>query len=238
MSQNASKDSVRGLRVSRAFFAFGLVLALAAGQGRAVGQIVFNNLDQPPPDPPLLGYTAGDQVGNAVLVLSNPIVLTNVILSESVFGPAPGEFFTINSRNPDGTVGSVIKSDFTSSYDPGTGLDTFTPITPFLFFPNTGYFLVLNSAVPGDINAAPAWDYTLSTSFTSNGITLPTTNTSFYNFGGSGNQYFDLEDGPQKFQINGTLLAAVPEPGQMTLAAVAGVFGMGATYFRRRARKS
>jgi hypothetical protein len=223
--------SIERVHGKAALLVCGLLLALSAGESRAQDPTVFNNLDQPYNG----NYVAGDLVGNAILSGTSSSQLTNIVISERQFGPISGETFALDARNPDGTVGGVLFNNFSLSYSSGTGLETITPNTPFVFAPNTGYWLVLVSPRPGTGNPSDlvAWDYTPSTNYTSsNGWSLPSTNTSFFTFQGS-TTYSDLSAGPQLFQVNVT---AVPEPGPLALAGVAAVVGTGAAYLRRRRR--
>jgi hypothetical protein len=207
-----------------------VLLALAVQEGRA--DVVINNLDQHDD-----GYTAGDQAGNAIVSGSAPASLSSIVISEATFGPIQGETFAIDARNPDGTLGGTLFNNFTLSFDSGTGLETITPNTPFVFAPNTGYWLVLISPRPGTglPNDLVSWDNTNSTAYSSsNGWSLPTTNTSEFTLQGS-TTYFDLSVGAQLFQVN-VGPTAIPEPGPMALVATAAALVTAATWLRRRRR--
>ena len=80
-------------------FACAVAAALAAPGARA--DTLVTNLNQPYTG----NYTAGDAVGQAIMTDGIPVAVQDVIISEKTFGPIPGEFFTINLANPDGTVG-------------------------------------------------------------------------------------------------------------------------------------
>ncbi len=208
------------------------VACLAHSDVRA--DTILTNLSQPNN-----GYTAGDQVGQAIVIGSTPILLTSVDYLEVAFGPAPRETFSIFDRNLNGTLGNALFTNFTTSYNAGTGLGTATAVMPDLLAANKSYFLVLTSSNFGSINDAPAWNYTSSPTFTSPfGVTFPAANSAFYSFNGPP-QYFSLSSGPQLLRVNGTGVSAalpVPEPG--ALALLTGITLSGSAFLRRRKKSA
>jgi hypothetical protein len=177
------------------------------------------------------GTFPGEQVGAAVQIGSTPIILESVVYTQTFTnGPVPGETFAIFSRNADGTVGSSLFTDFTLSFDSTSQNTTATANSSFTFQANTSYWLMMVET-PGTFGE---WDYSEDFTYTSNfGVTIPETNTSVSFFEGS-YAYANLDEGLQLFQLNGTPIAAIPEPSTLALASTAGVIVLGVAWRRRR----
>ena len=171
------------------------------------------------------------QVGVAILVAGTAINVTRVEMSQVNFGTTADETFGIYARNADGTLGSLVYSDFTMSVPSNSGIATGTANSPMVLAPNTSYWLAMNSGASGaPINV----DSTRSTGFTASfGVTLPNDNhvVTIDPGDGSGSEYGPASVSPPIFQINGT---AVPEPSSVALLGIASIIGLLCS--RRRVR--
>jgi hypothetical protein len=199
---------------TRAFCLAGILaiggFALLPATGRAA--VVITNLSQPN----LNDLSTGPQVGAAILIGSTPINLDSIQINQSGTGARAAQTFAVYSRNGDGTVGSSLFSDFSLSFDSPSGIDTATANSPFQFAANTGYWLMLISPDSGNVN----WNFTQSPTYTASfGVSMPTVDTStVFHSNTSQYQYFNLADGPQFVQVNGT--AAAPEPASTCALAI------------------
>jgi hypothetical protein len=177
-------------------------------------------------------------IGDAISEGVKAFYLTSV--SAEIYGPYVNSpiSFNVYSRNANGTLGSLLDTDISLSYvqtqaiTPAlgpypTGLLTGT-FSDNLLQANTSYWLVIATPNSPYIN----WEYTVSTSYTkSNGVTLPSTDNSFYQFSGT-NNYFPLSAGPLLLQVDGQL--SVPEPATLILLGV-GIAGLGVVRRRNHA---
>ena len=130
-----------------------VAIALAAGSASVhAGPVLLNNLDQSPE-----------------ATASNPFVGQSFIagtVSETLYGakmqldptdpPTSGIVLEVEARNFDGTVGATLFSNFSSSFDPATGLVTFTANSHFDLTAGTGYWLVLSDTS----NSGVTWEFT------------------------------------------------------------------------------
>lgn len=177
------------------------LLGLAGHQAHA--SVVLSNLD---PANPSSSFTA-QTIGEAILTSSRPISLTSVMLLQAT-GLTTGESVAVYSRNADGSLGTPLFSGFTVGFDSTSMVTTATVNGAFTLQANSGYYFVLGSNSTSNVE----WSYTSSTDYAASfGVTIPTTRATFATFGGAP-LYFDLSAGPQLFQVNGSGLAAVPEP--------------------------
>ncbi len=196
--------------------------------------VLLNNLDQPHQ-----GTTSDPFVGQSFIAGTVDQTLFGAKMQlDPAEPPSSGIVLEVESRNFNGTVGSTLFSNFSSSYDPTTGLVTFTANAAFTLTAGTGYWLVLSDTSAGGVN----WDFTASTSYQSQfGYGLPSFHTSWSsnadNGLGSQSTYYEPSEGPQLFELIAPEPGAVPEPGSFVLlsfpVAIA-VFGM----CFRRARAS
>lgn len=199
------------------------IVLLAALAPAARADVLLDNLTQQPTD---VAPADGTQVGVSILVASQVIQLSSVVISQTSLGNTPGETFSIASRNADGTVGTPLFTDFSVSFNSNTNLTTVTPNTPVVLGPNAGYWLLLSSPSSSNLH----WDYSKASGyFSQDGVTLPADHTSVIT-DSSGTGYYTLLNGPQMLQVNGT---AVPEPSVLALAA-ASTLGL---LLRRRPQK-
>ncbi len=131
--------------------------------------------------------------------------------------PSSGIALEVEARNDDGTIGATLLSDFTSSYDPTTGLVTFTANSHFELMAGTGYWLVLSDPLAGGVN----WEFTALNVYQSQfGYGLPSYNTSWSSTSDNGlgtSTYYQPADGPQLFQLIAAEPATVPEPSSWLL---------------------
>jgi hypothetical protein len=199
---------------SLATFAIALALLCTSATTRAGSVVLLNNLDQPP-------QTAGSSpfVGESFISGAlEPLYGARMQLDPTV--PTSSNItLEVEARNADGTVGQTLFSDFSSSYDPRSGLITFLANSPFDMAANTGYWLVLSDPTKGSV----AWDFTTSQVYQSSfGYGLPSYNTAYYSDqdNGMGNfKYYQPSDGPQMFQLLAP--AAVAEPPAFVLLSIA-----------------
>ncbi len=188
--------------------------------------VVVSNLD---PANTAFGFNA-PEIGQSLLTGSRPISLTSVQFIQTG-GLAAGETFSVYSRNTDGSVGSSLFSGFSLSFDSTMDTTTATVTGAFTLQANSGYYFVLNSNSTSNIE----WSYTSSTDYAAAfGASLPVTKTSFDSVSGT-TVYYNLSDGPQLIQVNGTALAAVPEPSAYAFMGLALAGGVVLLARRRRA---
>jgi hypothetical protein len=208
-----------------ATFAIALALLGSSATTHAGSVVLLNNLDQPP-------QPAG----------SSPFVGESFISGapESLYGarmqldptvpPSSKITLEVEARNADGTVGQTLFRDFSSSYDPSSGLITFLANSPFDMAANTGYWLVLSDPTQESVT----WDFTTSQVYQSSfGYGLPSYNTAYYSDqdNGMGNfNYYQPSDGPQMFQLLAP--AAVAEPPSFVLLTIPVAIAAFATGYR------
>lgn len=182
------------------------------------------------------GETDGTTIGSAFSTGSDALSLSSVIFPQSRLpGGADafvvGEMCFINLRNADGTVGSVLFSNFTVS-DGGAQFGNQTEAdanVPFILAPNTSYYFSVSAVT------STAWDFSLDTTYLSRlGVTIPPTGSAAYKVAtiGGAKTYFTLDQGPQLIYV---VASAVPEPSSLCLFSLA---GLGAFVMMRRARSA
>jgi hypothetical protein len=186
--------------------AIALILCGMPAPVHAGSVVLLNNLNQPP-----------------AAASSNPFVGQSFIagtVDQTLFGaqmqldptkaPTPDIKLEVESRNSNGTVGATLFNNFSSSFDPTTGLVTFTANSPFELTAGTGYWLVLSDTRAGGVT----WDFTESNVYQSHfGYGLPSFNTSWISNldNGMGNStYYQPSDGPQLFDLIAPALVAEP----------------------------
>jgi hypothetical protein len=203
-------------------FAFTAIALTLLGMSAPVhaGVVLLNNLDQPP-----LASTLNPFVGQSFIAgtVSRPLYEARMQLDPNSH-PIPGIVLEVESRNFDGTVGTTLFSNFSSSFDSTTGLVTFTAKSAFELTAGTGYWLVLSDPTAGGVT----WDFTESYVYQSQyAYGLPSYDTAWISNqdNGQGNSiYYQPSDGPQLFQ-----LLTVPEPPSfllLTFPVVLFVFAM------------
>lgn len=201
------------MNAARSFATFAAVLTLLGSFAptRAGSVVLLNNLDQlpqPTGSSPFVGQS---------FISGSPELLQGARMQlDPAAVPAANITLEVEARNADGTVGQTLFSDFTSSYDPRSGLVTFLANSPFAMAADTGYWLVLSDSTTGSVT----WDFTASQVYQSSfGYGLPSYNTAFYSDqdNGMGNViYYQPSDGPQMFQ-----LLTIPEPTSVVLLSTA-----------------
>jgi hypothetical protein len=214
------------MRAARYFATFAITFTLLGGIATArAGTVVLNNLDQPPQptgSSPFIGqsFIAGT---------AEPLFGAQMQLVPGA-APSPNITLEVEARNPDGTVGRSLFSDFSSSYNPRSGLVTFLADAPFAFAAGAGYWLVLSDPTEGSVT----WQFTASQVYQSDlGYGLPSFNTAYYSDqdNGMGNAlYFQPSDGPQMFDL--ITVAAVAEPSSLVLMGLAVAIGVLAMHFQ------
>jgi hypothetical protein len=134
--------------------------------------------------------------------------------------PDSGIKLEVESRNAvDGTVGTTLFSDFSSSYNAATGVVTFTANSGFELTAGTGYWLVLSDPSAGGVT----WDFTAINVYQSQyGYELPSYNSSWFSTADNGQEtssYYQPSAGPQLFDLIGppSATTAVPEPQSLLL---------------------
>jgi hypothetical protein len=212
------------MRAARCFATFAIALTLLGGFATTrAGTVVLNNLDQPPQptgSSPFVGqsFIAGT---------AEPLYGAQMQLDPGA-PPSPNITLEVEARNADGTVGRTLFSDFSSSYNPRSGLVTFLADAPFDFAAGTGYWLVLSDPTKGSVT----WDFTASQVYQSDlGYGLPSYNTAYYSNldNGLGEAiYYQPSDGPQMFD-----LIVVGEPPSLVLMSLAVAIGVLAIGFQR-----
>ena len=206
-------------KIMKQHFAIFVLMALLgsmAAQSRAA--VVVSNLD---PANTAFGFNA-PEIGQAMLTGSRPISLTSVMFLQTA-GTTAGESVAVYSRNADGTLGTSLFTGFTVGFDSTSDVMTATVSGPFTLQANAGYYFVLNSNSTANLE----WSYTNSTDYASAfGATLPASGDSSFDKIGTTTAYYTLAAGPQEFQVNGTALAAVPEPTTLAFIGLAMVVGV------------
>jgi hypothetical protein len=222
------------MRAPRSFAPAAIALTLLGMSApvHAGSVVLLNNLDQPP-----LLATSNPFVGQSFIAgtVNAPLQGARMQLDPTE-PPTQSIMLEVESRNFDGTVGTTLFSNFSSSFDPTTGLVTFTAKSAFELTAGTGYWLVLSDPAAGGVT----WEFTESYVYQSQyAYGLPSYNTAWISNqdNGQGNStYYQPSDGPQLFQ-----LITVPEPPAFLLLSfpvVLAVFAMcfqgaGASQFQR-----
>lgn len=189
----------------------------------AHASVVLSNIE---PDSPNFEFNA-PTIGQSVLTGNRPIALADVQFAQSSIFSSNASF-GIYSRGADGSVGSLLFSDFHLSYDDQSRVTTARVTSAYTLQANAGYYFVLSSNSGQNVE----WDYTSVTDYASQyGVALPSTRTSFDRVGSS-TAYYNLADGPQRIQVDGRAGAPVPEPAS---CAALGVGAMGMLRRRKRA---
>jgi len=218
------------MRATRSLATFAIALALLGSSAttRAGSVVLLNNLDQPPQPAGSSPFVGESFISGA----PEPLYGARMQLDPTV--PASSKItLEVEARNADGTVGQTLFSDFSSSYDPRSGLVTFLANSPFDMAANTGYWLVLSDPTKGSVT----WDFTTSQVYQSSfGYGLPSYNTAYYSDqdNGMGNfKYYQPSDGPQMFQLLAPV--AVAEPRTLVLLSIPvaiATFAMGYRHVR------
>jgi hypothetical protein len=149
--------------------------------------------------------SGGNQMGAAIQIGDTPIVLTAVEFHQFFIGGyyfTPGETFAVYSRNADGTLGSVLFSDFSVIPDGDSRVTKASATSTFVLQANTIYWLVLTA--PPEDEQVVLWNYTKDmTYYAELGVSIPAENASYYTFEG-GSFYLPLSSGPQELRVTGT----------------------------------
>jgi hypothetical protein len=211
----------------RSFAATVLSLALLAMSTPVHGDVVLlTNLNQTPQ-----GANSSPFVGQSFIAgaVDQPLFAAQMRL-DLTSPPTTSVFLEVESRNFDGTVGSTLFNNFTSSFDSTTGVVTFTANSPFELTAGAGYWLVLSDRSAGVV----AWDFESTNVYQSQfGYGLPSFNTAWSSNADNGlgnSTYYQPSDGPQLFQLIGA--TAVPEPSSFVLLCIAGAIAVFAKCFR------
>lgn len=183
----------------------------------ARADIVFDNLSNQSGN----GATNGVSIGASLLIGSTPLSLTDIIFAQlsGTNRYTAGETFSINARNPDGTVGAALFSSFTLINDAPSGQTNVFPTLPVVLLPDTGYWLIV-SATTGT-----GWTYTLGSGFNSSlGVTVPADPVAYTMRADGSSAYFTLAQGPQLLRVDATAttVPVVPEPSSWCLLALLG----------------
>jgi len=177
------------------------------------GSVLLTNLDQP-----LQAASTNPFVGQSFIAgtVDQPLVGAQMHLDPTK-PPTSGIVLEVESRNFNGTVGTTLFSNFSSSFDATTGLVTFLANSPFELKAGTGYWLVLSDRSAGGVT----WDFTVSNVYQSEfGYGLPSTDTSWISTADNGqgtSTYYQPSNGPQLFALIEVAPAAVPEPSSLLL---------------------
>lgn len=190
----------------------------------ARADVVFDNLTIQPSN----GPTIGTSIGASLVTGSFALQLSDIIfpqLNGTANTYVPGEAFSINTRNADGTVGLSLYTDFALANDAASGQTNAVPNTPFVLLPNTGYWFVVTAT------AGTAWGYTTGASYASlYGVTQPASNVAYKTTdNGLTSSYFSLADGPQLLRVDAVALA-IPEPSPVWWFAAV----VGSVFLRKR----
>jgi hypothetical protein len=213
------------MRAARRFPAFAIALTLLGGFATTrAGTVVLNNLDQP-----LQPTGSSPYVGQSFIAGTAATLDGAQMQLDPGASPSPDITLEVEARNADGTVGQTLFSDFSSSYNPRSGLVTFLAQAPFTFAAGAGYWLVLSDPTKGSVT----WDFTDSQVYQSElGYGLPSYNTAYssnMNNGMGGAIYYQPSDGPQVFDL--ITNPAVAEPPSLVLMGLAVAIGAVAIRF-------
>jgi hypothetical protein len=209
------------MRTARSFATFTIAMTLLGSFAttRAGSVVVLNNLDQPPQP------TGSSPFVGQSFIAGAPQELHGAQMQlDPTAPPSSNITLEVEARNADGTVGQTLFSDFSSSYNPRSGLVKFLADAPFDFAANTGYWLVLSDPTKGSLT----WEFTASQVYQSDlGYGLPSFNTAYYSDqdNGMGNAlYFQPSDGPQMFDL--ITFPVVGEPSSLVLMGLAVAIGV------------
>jgi hypothetical protein len=189
---------------------------------------LLNNLDQP-----VSLSTTNKFYGQSFIAGTVNEQLSGASMQLASFDtPSSGITLEVESRNSDGTVGSTLFSNFSSSYNSTTHQVTFTANSPFELMAGTGYWLVVSDPEMHGV----AWEVTTSSSYQSqNDYALPSSDTAMTSTQDNGRGhtvYYQLSDGPQLFEL--TEVAANPEPSTAIVAGFGAVAFIAYGWSRRR----
>jgi hypothetical protein len=201
---------------------------------RAGSVVLLNNLNQP-----LMAASSNPFVGQSFIAGTIDQTLYGAQMQlDPTTPPTPGITLEVESRNSNGTVGATLFSNFSSSFDPTTGLATFTANSPFELTAGTGFWLVLSDTRAGGVT----WDFTESNVYQSHfGYGLPSYDTSWISNAdnGQGNSvYYQPSDGPQLFDLIAPAAVVVAEPTSFLLLCFSVAIAVLTLWFRgaRRGR--
>ena len=223
------------MQISRSIAVAVLALTLLgiSAPGRADTVVLLYNLDQ-----------SAQATGSSSFVGQSFIAGT---VDETLYGaqmqldpgspPDSSIALEVESRNVlDGTVGSTLFSNFSSSYNTTTGLITFTATSAFELTAGTGYWLVLSDSSAGGV----IWDFTATNVYQSHyGYELPSYNTSWFSTADNGqgtSLYYQPSDGPQLFDLIAPTPASVPEPHSFVLLCFPVAIAVLTLWFRHARR--
>ena len=215
------------MRTARTFATFTIAMTLLGSFAttRAGSVVVLNNLDQPPQPTGSSPFVGQSFIAGATQQLQGAQMQL-----DPTAPPSSNITLEVEARNADGTVGQTLFSDFSSSYNPRSGLVTFLADAPFDFAANTGYWLVLSDPTNGSLT----WEFTASQVYQSHlGYGLPSFNTAYYSDqnNGMGNAlYFQPSDGPQMFDL--ITAPVVGEPSSLVLMGLAVAIGVLAVHLQ------
>jgi hypothetical protein len=210
------------MRAARSFGSFAIALTLLGSFAttRAGSVVVLNNLDQP-------SQPTGSSpfVGQSFIAGATQTLYGAQIQLDPTAPPSSSLVLEVEARNADGTVGQTLFSDFSSSYNPRSGLVTFLADASFDFAANAGYWLVLSDPTKGSVT----WDFTASQVYQSDlGYGLPSYNTAYYSDQDNGlgdAVYYQPADGPQMFDLITTGVVEEP-PSIVMLGLGAAILGL------------
>jgi hypothetical protein len=215
---------------------FTSLLLLAFASAASADHVLLTNLDMPvaASGSPTLFTGQSFQQG-----LADSFIPDVTIQVDSSYVLTSSTKLELESRNADGTVGSLLYGNFTASVVPpdsalpsGSERIIFKAATPFTLTAGTYYWLVVSDAVA---NGVP-WQFTTSDAYQSQqAYGIPAFDSSWTsnadNGNGSQSTYYDPSSGNQIFQLS---IHPVSEPSSLALATL-GV-GLGAVYFGLRRR--
>ena len=109
------------MRAARRFATLAIALTLLGGSAMTrAGTVVLNNFDQPPQP-----TGSSPFVGQSFIAGSAQELFGAQMQLDAGVPPSSNIKLEVEARNADGTVGHTLFSDFTSSYNPRSGLITF-----------------------------------------------------------------------------------------------------------------